>query len=98
MAKVIATGLYYGNRITVESVIEDGILKIYVNEMDIPDIQNTFYELVKTQPAMGGTYYPDENSLLAAFNVLQHTFFDLLEEIHIEGNIGTIPFKQDKIY
>lgn len=98
MGKIIASGIYCGDRITVEAVVEDGTLLILMNEKEVPDIQKRFDELIKVQPAMGGTYFPDENSLLAAYNVLQNTFFDTLEEISVEGDIGEIPNEKDVIY
>lgn len=98
MGKVIASGIYCGDRITVEAVVEDGTLLILVDENEVPDLQKRFDELIKVQPAMGGTFFPDENSLLAAYNVLQHTFFDTLEEINVEGDIGEIPYEENTIY
>ena len=98
MGKVIATGIYCGNRISVEAVVEDGTLLILMNEREVPDLQKRFDELVKVQPAMGGTYFPDENSLLTAYNVLQYTFFDALEEISVEGDIGEIPMEDGVVY
>ena len=98
MGKIIATGIYFGHRITLEAVFEDGTVVILMNEMEVPHIQKRFDELVKVQPAMGGTYFPDENSLLAAYNVLQNTFFDILEDITVEGDIGEIPYEEGKVY
>lgn len=99
MGKVIASGIYCGHKITVEAVVEDGTLLILLDgEFEVPDIQKRFDELVKGQPAMGGTYFPDKNSLLAAYNVLQHTFFNKLESISVEGDIGEIPYEEGKIY
>ena len=98
MGKVIASGIYCGNRITVEAVVEDGTLLILMDEKEVPDLQNRFDELIKVQPAMGGTYFPEPDSLLAAYNVLQHTFFDTLEEINVEGDIGEIPYEENIIY
>ena len=98
MGKVIASGIYCGNRITVEAVVEDGTLLILMDEKEVPELQKRFDELIKVQPAMGGTYFPDENSLLAAYNVLQRTFFDALEKISVEGDIGEIPCEEGKIY
>ena len=98
MGKVIASGIYCGNRITVEAVVEDGTLLILMDEKEVPELQKRFDELVKVQPAMGGTYFPDENSLLAAYNVLQHTFFDALEKISVEGDIGEIPYEEGMVY
>ena len=93
MCKIIASGFYCGNRITVEAIVEDGKLKISVDDMDFFDIQQRFYELIKVQPAIGGTYFPDENSLLAAYNVLQNTFFDSLDKITQRGILVLFPSK-----
>ena len=98
MGKVIASGIYCGNRITVEAIVEDGTLLILMDEKEVPELQKRFDELVKVQPAMGGTFFPDENSLLAAYNVLQYTFFDTLEKISVEGDIGEIPHEEGVIY
>ena len=98
MDKVIATGIYCGDRITIEAFVENNKIKININEIESTDIQNRFYELVKNQPAIGGTYYPDPNSLLAAYNVLLYTFFDSLDRIDIVGKLGKIPCKDNKIY
>ena len=98
MGKVIASGIYCGNRITVEAIVEDGTLLILMDEKEVPDLQKRFDELVKVQPAMGGTYFPDENSLLTAYNVLQYVFFDTLEEISVEGDIGEIPNEKGAVY
>ena len=99
MGKVIASGIYCGHKMTVEAVVEDGTLVILMDgEFEVPDIQKRFDELIKVQPAMGGTYFPEENSLLAAYNVLKHTFFDTLEDINVEGDIDEIPYEENKIY
>ena len=100
MGKIIASGIYCGDRITVEVVVEDGTLLILMDEEEeeVPDLQKRFDELIKVQPAMGGTYFPNENSLLTAYNVLQHTFFDTLEEITVEGDLGEIPHEDGVIY
>lgn len=98
MGKVIASGIYCGSRITVEAVVEDGTLLILMDEKEVPELQKRFDELIKVQPAMGGTYFPDENSLLTAYNVLKHTFFDTLEKISVEGDMDEIPYEEDKIY
>ncbi len=99
MGKVIASGIYCGHRITVEAVVEDGTLLILVDgEFELPDLQKRFDELIKVQPAMGGTYFPTENSLLTAYNVLQNTFFDTLEKISVEGDIDEIPNEEGMVY
>ena len=36
--------------------------------------------------------------MLAAFNVLNSIFFDSLEEISVDGDIGEIPYEENTIY
>ena len=98
MEKVIASGIYCGHRITVEAVMKDGTVAIFIGEQESSELQKRFDELIEIQPAMGGTYFPDKNSLLAAYNVLRHTFFDTLEEINVEGDVDKIPNAKDIIY
>lgn len=98
MGKIIATGVYCGHRITVEATLEDGTIVIQADEQEVPEIQKRFDELVKVQPAMGGTFFPGDDSLLSAYNVLQNTFFDTLEDISVEGDIGEIPMEEGVVY
>lgn len=98
MAKIIATGIHFCDRITVEVTKEDGTLVITECGLELPELQKDFDECIEHQPPMGGSFYPKPDSMLAAFNVLQHTFFDTLEEITVEGDIGEIPYEEGKIY
>ena len=98
MNKVTARGKYFGITITVDAFIDGGTLVILVDDEENPEIQNDFNEMIKRQPPMGGTYYPEEDSLLAAFNVLSNVFFDKLESINVEGDIGEIPYEDGIIY
>jgi hypothetical protein len=93
MSKIIAKGLYLGRECIVECFLEDGFPIIELDGEYDEQVQNRFNELLKEAPALGGTYYPPENSLLAAYSVLENTFFDegSAVEIKTEGNIGKIP-------
>lgn len=91
MNKIIAKGKYLGSDCIVECFIEDGSLIIEVNGEFNQEAQNDFEEKLKTCPAMGGTYHPPENSMLAGYSVLESTFFDATPEIEVDGDIGEIP-------
>jgi hypothetical protein len=93
MPKVTATGIYQGNRISVEAFKKAGSILLLVDGFAHAEIQNDFQEKLLTAPAMGGTYHPDPNSLLAAYSVLESSFFDkgTPVEVKAEGDIGTIP-------
>lgn len=98
MVKIIATGKYLTDRITVEVTQEDGTLVITMDDNESSELQKHLDDCISRQPAMGGTYFPEPDSMLAAFNVLKHTFFDELEEISVDGYIGEIPYEENTIY
>ncbi|MDD2212449.1 MAG: hypothetical protein PHV56_05710 [Clostridia bacterium] len=62
--------------------------------------QKYFNTLLITAPVMRGTYYPPVDSMLAAYSVLENTFFDDGSKIAIkaEGDIGTIPYEDGVVY
>ena len=102
MEKVVAIGKFGGEEIKLEASIENGDLVILFdgerNEMLEPIIMTE----LKYAPAMGGTFYPEEKSLLNVVNVLQSGwFFKKLISIDIEGEEETIPFDSEddgKVY
>lgn len=102
MEKVVAIGKFGGEEIKLEASIENGELVILFdgeqNEMLEPIIMTE----LKYAPAMGGTFYPEEKSLLNVVNVLQSGwFFKKLISIDIEGEEETIPFDSEddgKVY
>lgn len=96
MEKVVAIGKFGGEEIKLEASIVDGELVILFdgerNEMLEPIIMTE----LKYAPAMGGTFYPEEKSLLNVVNVLQSGwFFKKLISIDIEGEEETIPFDSE---
>lgn len=93
MSKIIAKGLYLGRECIVECFLEDGFPIIELDGEYDEQVQNRFNELLKEAPALGGTYYPPENSLLAAYSVLESVFFDdgSIPTIEAVGDIGKIP-------
>lgn len=59
--------------------------------------QDEYYRLAETQRAVGGTYYPDKNTLISAYNVLQNHFFDELVDITADDT-EQIPYEAGKVY
>lgn len=93
MAKIIATGQYLGVERRIECFLKDDFPIIEVDGQYDETIQSSFNQLLKEAPAIGGTYHPPENSLLASYSVLESTFFDKGSKVKIEvdGDIGKIP-------
>lgn len=98
MDKVIASGMYLGNRLTVEAVKDGDSIKLLVDGLEIQDVQKDFNERMNNAPAIGGTYRPEPNTLLAAFTVLEHGFFDKLDKIEVQGELEEIPYEENQIY
>lgn len=98
--KIIAEGKVNGIRRHVECFIEDGSLIIEVDYDFDEKEQERFNELLKNPPALGGTYYPSSNSLLAAYSVLQFNYFDLGSTVDIKviGEIPEIPYEKGVVY
>jgi len=89
MSKIIAKGKYLGVERQVECFLKDGLLIVEIDGEFNQEAQNDFIIKLKKCPALGGTYYPPENSLLAAYSVLENTFFDDSPiEIKTEGDIA----------
>ncbi|HHV35560.1 MAG TPA: hypothetical protein GXX59_08280 [Syntrophomonadaceae bacterium] len=92
MAKITATGKRFGVSQTVECFMEDGAPVIEANGEYDEATQEHFNRLMETPPAIGGTYYPPQGSMLAAHSVLEFTFFDDRNvTVKVEGDIGEIP-------
>ena len=96
--KIIAKGKRFGANRYVECFIKNESVIIEVDYAFNEREQERFEKLLKTPPALGGTYYPPVNTLLAAYSVLLSTFFDENSdiEIKIEGDIGEIPILEEK--
>lgn len=97
MGKIIATGKLYGElrTLTVElregkpEILETELRELFQHDLDIA-IQN--------QQPIGGTYYPPPETLLAAYNVLNHFFFTELQSLEVIGEIEEIPYTEGLIY
>lgn len=97
MARITAEGTLFGSKCTAEAFLEDGTPIIEVDGVFDEWMQARFNRCMREAPALGGTYYPLENTMLAAFSVLESSFFDRGEpvKIDVEGDIGEIPTIDD---
>lgn len=102
MEKVVAIGKFGGEEIKLEASIVDGELVILFDGEQNEMLEPIIITELKYAPAMGGTFYPEEKSLLNVVNVLQSGwFFKKLISIDIEGEEETIPFDSEddgKVY
>jgi hypothetical protein len=95
MNKIIATGVLNGYEIELEVELING--KLIINEPILqPDLD---HHLENAEP-IGGTYYPPDNTLLAAYNILNSNFFDVGSDVKIEviGELEKIPGDENVIY
>ena len=95
MTSIIAQGEKYGHTFTftIEGPDKGSYENIEV-EPSVDIIEDEF----KRELAEGhtiGNYMPEEKTLLNAYNVLAHHFFDKTPDIIVRGDIGTIPFSKE---
>ena len=96
MKKVTAKGLIGKQELLLEATIEDGELVLDFDGGEDEYLESTLLMQLKYAPAMGGTFYPEEKSLLNVVNVLQNDgFFTKLISIEIEGEPETVPLDED---
>ena len=96
MDKVIAKGLIGKEEVLLEATIEDGELVLDFDGGEDELLESTLLMQLKYAPAMGGTFYPEEKSLLNVVNVLQNDgFFTKLISIDIEGEPETVPLEDE---
>lgn len=97
MGIIFAKGIYLGQDCTIKCYLLNGSPVIELDGEFNQDAQNDFEEKLKHAPSIGGTYHPDSNSLLAAYSVLDDTFFDIDSNVQMDviGDIGTIPIAED---
>lgn len=102
MKKVTAKGLIGKQELLLEATIEDGELVLDFDGGEDELLESTLLMQLKYAPAMGGTFYPEEKSLLNVVNVLQNDgFFTKLISIEIEGEPETVPLEDEddgKVY
>lgn len=93
MSQINAKGKLDRVEVNVQVILEDGLPIIEVEGEFDESVQKRFNELLKSAPSMGGTFYPQSNTLLAAFSVLESTFFDEGVPVVMEsvGDIGEVP-------
>lgn len=96
MKKVTAKGLIGKQELVLEATIEDGELVLDFDGGEDELLESALLMQLKYAPAMGGTFYPEEKSLLNVVNVLQNNgFFTKLITIDIEGEPETVPLEDE---
>lgn len=101
--KITAVGEMLGIDVTVTCTLKDNIPMIQVEGELLSEViellQAQFNSKLKNPPVLGGTFYPPENSMMAAFSILQSGFFDrgTLKELTVDGDIGQVPMNDPDI-
>jgi hypothetical protein len=61
-------------------------------------LENRIRNLMKRRYLIGGTYCPEQDSMINVKNVLEYHFFEKLKSLEVEGDIGEIPSEDGRIY
>lgn len=94
MAQIVAKGKVRNKRMIV--ICED--MKFTFDGKENKDLERLILSESESVPPIGGTYYPEKNTMLAVKSVLENIFFDELLAIDVTGDIGTIPYEENVIY
>lgn len=94
MVTITATGHIVGEKNVVEVTRTDhGFLCLFNGEED-KVYEKWLMAKIARPPPMGGTYFPEPYSAMAAYSSLIMGFFDERESalvIKVDGDIGTVP-------
>lgn len=96
--KITAVGKICGNTVTVHCEKVDNEIIVTFNGVDNPIREYQFRDELEQHHPVAGTYYPETDTMLNAFEVLSRWFFDEPPEIKIEGELEEIPGEDDVIY
>ena len=104
MSKIIAVGNIFGRKEKIEITVEKERLMIVCKTYELTEelkkeLDSRLERCIKTSSPVGGTYYPPENTLLAAYLGLQNNFFESEDiEIKVDGELESIPYEDGIIY
>lgn len=98
MVKIECTGKYLGVGLSICCVKDEEDLFFFFNNSEDEILETEFRKRLKERHPVAGTYYPEENSMMNVLNVIQYHFFDSTPEVTIEGDIGELPFEENRIY
>lgn len=98
MANIKAVGRIAEEILAVECVERGGVITVTFNGRQDKFLKQFLDSRLDIAPAMGGTYYPETLDMLAYYNILNTVFFDELQSLETEGNIGSIPYEDGVIY
>ena len=97
MVRITASGVLEGRKIGAVCVGGDGFYEIELSNCEEKHRMMVF-ESLKQEHAIGGTYWPERNTMLHVYNTLQNHTFDKLIEIECDGQLEEIPYEEGVIY
>ena len=98
MAKIITKGKWGNDVMTVICSEEDGQITVTFNGQKDTFLKEILDSRMDVAPAMGGTYYPEEGTMLAYYNILNTVFFSKVIEMQVVGDIGQIPYEDGIVF
>ena len=98
MSKIITKGKWGSEVMTVICSEEDGQITVTFNGQKDNFLKEILESRMDVAPAMGGTYYPEEGTMLAYYNILNTVFFSKVIEMQVVGDIGQIPYEDSIVF
>lgn len=100
MAKVKASGTFFGEKVTITCEELDGDLLIDFDGKENDYLEELFRKELSVKHIIAGSYVPmTDEEMSNVINVLQfYTFEENHPEIIVEGEIETLPFEGGVVY
>ena len=98
VAKIITKGKWGSEVMTVMCSEDDGQITVTFNGQKDNFLKEILESRMDVAPAMGGTYYPEEGTMLAYYNILNTVFFSKVIEMQVVGDIGQIPYEDGIVF
>lgn len=90
MSKIIAKS----KELTITVEEKDGAITVLFDGIVDKAMQDILEIEAENAPPMGGTYYPEQDTMLFYYNALKH----MPGTVSVEGDIGEIPHEEGFIY
>jgi len=98
-SRITARGTRWGNNYEV-SVTQDenDIITVLFNGHEQDILRKGLEKESEFTPPMANNYHPEPGTMLAFYYAFETSYFDELESLHVEGDIGTIPYEDGVLY
>ena len=101
-AQLEITDRYMGVEVVLTVTEKDnGEIEIETDEEVTHPARERFKQAMESSHAIGGTFWPEPQTILNAIGIIESGFFDAMpweRKIKISGEVGEIPHEEGRVY